>query len=398
MRPTQRGTGTSVIAGLLAAPQAFEFVQAVTILLRWLEEQGVAPERALRDHLRFENSLHLGFPPSEIEALRRTRVAPDMAPAGPPAAAPDAEADAAPAGVQGLPEEASEPEDPAAWQFRLTPTFMGLLGAHGTLPAHYTERVGQWQHDWRDEAPRAFLDMLSGRMLSLYYEAWRKYRIEYAAAAREDGFRACLLALAGVPGGNKERDGVASGVPEALLASFAGLLQQRPRSAAMLERLLAGYFGLRVKVEEAVGHWSRMAAHEQSALGAGASLGENAMLGERSWRPDLRARLRIGPVGRDAFERFLPSGDMAAALRGILAAFAVPGVDFEVQLVLRADEVGYSRLSGAPAIGTRLGRDSFLVTAPVRSDRADMRYLLRPMAPLPKLSPAPARAPRGASA
>lgn len=383
MRPTQCGTGSSVIARLLAAPQAYEFVQAVTILLRWLEERGVAPERALREHLRFENSLHLGFPPSEIEALRRTPVAHDTAAAGAPAGGPD------------MPQELSEPDDPSAWQFRLTPTFMGLLGAQGTLPAHYTERIGQWQHAWQDEGPRAFLDMLSGRMLALYYEAWRKYRVEHAAADREDGFRACLLALAGSTGSREEtgEGGAGPGVPRALVACFAGMLQQRPRSAALLERLLAGYFGLPVVIEQAVGHWSRMAPHEQSALGADACLGENTMLGERSWRPDLRARLRIGPLRREVFERFLPSGDMAAALRGVLAWFGVPGVDFEVQLILQAREVGPSRLGGAGAASSRLGRDSFLVTGAAATDRADMRYLISPMAPLPTRRPASPRYP-----
>jgi type VI secretion system protein ImpH len=372
MRPSQRRHATSVIERLLAAPHSFEFAQAVTILLRWLEEQGVAPERALRECLRFENSLHLGFPPGEIEALQAVRAVPD-----PAAGAPRA-----------LESEEGGLDGPAGPRFRMTASFMGLLGNHGTLPAHYTERIAQWQHDSQDEAPRAFLDMLSGRMLALYYAAWRKYRVEHAVAGRGDDFRARLLALAGSTGGQEQEQEQESGpgVPPALIAYFAGMLQQRPRSAASLQRLLAGYFGLPVALEETVGHWSRLAPHEQSALGAGARLGENTLLGARSWRPDLRARLRIGPLDRKAFERFLPSGDMAAALRRILAWFDVPGVDFEVQLLLRASEIRPTRLGGSLAPSSRLGRDSFLVTAAAVTDRADMRYLISPVAPLPPLS------------
>lgn len=378
MRSSQRRTGTSVIERLLAAPQGFEFVQAVTILLRWLEERGIAPERALRDYLRFENSLQLGFPPSQIEALRLARAPTGTASA---TASDTTLGDTLASAPQDLSHDGGE-QDLAGVQFRMTPAFMGLLGAQGALPAHYTERLQQWQHANRDEAPRAFLDMFSGRMLALYYAAWRKYRVEYGAAARGDPFRAQLLALAGIPDTGERQGGSAPGVPEAVIAYFAGMLQQRPRSAAVLERLLGGYFGLPVVLEQAVGHWSRMEPHEQCALGGQACLGENTMLGERSWRPDLRARLRIGPLSREVFERFLPSGDMAAALRRILAWFAVPGVDFEVQLILRADEVGPSRLGAAPAPGARLGRDSFLVTAAAAADRADMRYLVSPMAPL----------------
>jgi len=401
MRPPQRRAGLTPIESLLQAPQAFEFVQAVSILLRWLEERGVAPEAAMRTHLRFENSLRLGFPASEVEALRL---------------APGSSLDENSVGELCAP------------CFHMTPAFMGLLGAHGALPAHYTERIAQWQAAQDDAAPRAFLDLLSGRMLALYYAAWCKYRIEHSVTADGDTYLPRLLALAGIgasatsatseasdasgsgkpssprsssnssssgsalaPGSNS-RQAAEAGLPAALFGRYAGLLQQRPRSAAVLQRLLSGYFGLPLALEEMVGHWSRMAPHEQSALGGGACLGENAMLGARAWRPDLRARLRFGPLKRSQFERLLPSGDIAAALRRILAALAPPGIDFEVQLVLQAREVGPCQLAGGASTAStattpsRLGRDSFLISAAVGEDRADMRYTIATMAPLASVS------------
>lgn len=367
MRTTQRRAGLSVLARLLAAPQDFEFAQAVTILLRWLEEQGVPAERALREHLRFANSLRLGFPAGEIEDLRKLQQEQKQAQ-----------------------EQAQEPGAARPPQFLLTPAFMGLLGAHGALPLHDTERIQQWQATHQDEAPRAFLDILSGRMLALYYQAWRKYRVEHALAGGADRYMPRLLALAGADGaaGGAGGAGGAGSIAAASLAYFAGLLQQRPRSAAVLRSLLTAYFGVPVALQETVGHWSRLAEDEQSMLGA-AWLGENTVLGARSWRPDLRARLRIGPLDRSRFRRFLPSGDMAAALQHMLAQFAPPGIDFEVQLVLRASDVGPSRLAGPATLppASRLGRDSFLITGAASEDRADMRYLVRPMAPLPPLPP-----------
>ena len=368
MCATHRREAARLIERLLAAPQGFEFIQAVRILLAWLAGQGVAPEDALRKHLRFENSLHLGFPPGEIEGLALT-------------ALDDA-------GVKG---------------FALTPSFMGLLGVHGTLPLHVTERIAAWQHARGDQAPRAFLDLLSGRMLALYYWAWHKYRIELsehpqAGNGPAGAFLARLAALSGVDA----RNASLAGLPDALFAHFAGLLQQRPRSAAVLERLLAGYFGEAIRLEESVGHWNRLAPNEQPALGVNAQLGENTLLGERSWRPDLRARLRIGPLGRDAFARFLPGGPAAAALRAIVPVVAEPTVGFEVQLVLRGRDVAPIRLAGSQALGARLGRDSFLVgtdallrTGAARADRTDMRYLVMPMAPLPPM-PAKKRQARAA--
>jgi type VI secretion system protein ImpH len=251
------------------------------------------------------------------------------------------------------------------------------------LPVHVTERIAAWQGSHGDAAPRAFLDLLSNRMLALFYRAWRKSRVEHMAASPSSGpdrFRPLLLALAGCASTGEGE--TTQPVPDDLVAHFAGLLQQQPRSGMVLERLLADYFGVGVELEEAVGYWDRLQAGEQAALGINAELGENVLLGERSWRPDLRARLRIGPLDAARFADFLPSGAGSAALRAILRRFAPPSVGFEVQLILRAAEVRPVQLSGKVHGPARLGRDSFLVSADVRDDRADMRYLLLPMDPL----------------
>jgi type VI secretion system protein ImpH len=168
----------------------------------------------------------------------------------------------------------------------------------------------------------------------------------------------------------------AAGTPPALLlASCAGLLQQRPRSAAMLVRVLNAYFGVPIALEQNVGYWDRLAPHEQGALGANAVLGDNVLLGERSWRPDLRARLAIGPLDAAAYASFLPHAAAGAALGAILRRCAEPGVHFEVQLILRAQDVQPLQLA-AHGSGARLGRDCFLVHGAVGAHRADLRYLL----------------------
>ena len=355
MRPTHRRETARVIDRLLAAPHAFEFVQAVSILLAWLDEQGVPAEQGLRACLRFENSLRFGFPASEIEAIALEPIADD-----------------------------AMTRDAAGHRVTITPTFMGLLGAQGALPQHVTERIAAWQSARGDAAPRAFLDLLSNRMLALFYRAWQKNRVEHMpgrAAAGVDRLRPLLLALSGCASGQ------AGGAPPASLAAYyAGMLGQRPCSSVVLERMVSDFFGVPVRLEEAVGHWDLLQPGEQSRLGVNAELGENLLLGERSWRPDLRARLRIGPLDAAGFARFLPSGEASAALRAILRRFAEPTVGFEVQLVLRAQDVRPVRLAGPDAAPARLGRNSFLGGACAEGERADMRYLLRPMAPLPPVA------------
>jgi type VI secretion system protein ImpH len=345
MRTPPQQPAAGLIERLLAEPQRFEFFQAVRLLLLWLGEQGVPPRRALERHLRFRNSVALAFPAGQVEAIM-----------------------------------AGDAVDGAPPQFHLTPTFMGLLGAHGALPGHVTERIAAWEASQPDAqlagAPRAFLDIFSTRMLTLFYGAWRKYRIEHAVADGADGFLPLLLALAGFAPG-VPRDAV----EDATLARYAGVLQRRPASAVVLAQVLTHHFGVPVALQEAVGHWDLLADSERSMLGgANAVLGQAAVIGERCWRPDLRARVRIGPLSRAQFERFLPRAGGARALRTLLGLFAAPTISYEVVLVLAGTELRPARLAGGPQ---RLGRDSYLLTTAVRQDRADMVYEMRPMPPLP---------------
>lgn len=355
MRTPPQQPAAGLIERLLAEPQRFEFFQAVRLLLLWLGEQGVPPRRALERHLRFRNSLALGFPAGQVEAIAVEGLAPGLPP-----------------------------------QFHLTPTFMGLLGAHGALPSHVTERIAAWESSQADvqlaTAPRAFLDIFTTRMLALFYGAWRKYRIEHAVSGPEagDGFLPLLLALAGFTPGEAHEQ-----VEDATLARYAGVLRQRPASGVVLARVLSHHFGVPIRLQEGIGHWDALAPDEQSVLGGamdgagsrpGAVLGQAAVLGQRCWRPDLRVRVRIGPLRRAGFERFLPRAAGALALRTMLGLFAAPTLGYEVVLVLARSEPCPVRLAGGPE---RLGRDSFLITRPPDRDRADMVYDMRPMAPLP---------------
>jgi type VI secretion system protein ImpH len=219
-------------------------------------------------------------------------------------------------------------------------------------------------------------------MLALFYGAWRKYRIEHSVSLADgsDGFLPLLLALAGFSRGAPHE-----GVLDATLARYAGVLRQRPASGVVLARVLSHHFGVPVRLQEGIGHWDALAPDEQSVLGGtagrpGAVLGQAAVLGRRCWRPDLRVRVRIGPLRRAEFERFLPRAPGALALRTMLGLFAAPTLGYEVVLVLARSEPRPVQLAGGPQ---QLGRDSFLITAPARQDRADMVYDMRPMPPLP---------------
>ncbi|WP_306391217.1 type VI secretion system baseplate subunit TssG [Telluria beijingensis] len=320
-----------VVADLLRHPQRYEFFQAVRLLVRWLGRQGIAPEHALSGLIRFRNSLGLAFPASEIEAIEPT--------------------------TDGVP------------AVRVTPALMGLLGVMGTLPLHYTERFAAWELAARDDGPRAFLDLLSNRLVALFYRAWCKYRVRHGFEPGVDHFMPLLLALAGVP----RRDKELLDADAASLAWFAAPLRSRVVSADLVAGVLEAYFRLPVKVEQFTGRWDILELGQRTRLArSNCVLGAGATAGARLLRPELGIRIRLGPVDAEAFERFLPGAPGALALARLLDRFAIDVPYRELQVVLRREDVAGACLDGA----ARLGLDGFLGDGAGRGDRDDVCYLL----------------------
>ncbi|WP_413457888.1 type VI secretion system baseplate subunit TssG [Herbaspirillum huttiense] len=357
MQATQRRFEPSVIERLFAAPHRFQFFQAVRMIELWFKRNGVPHERAVSDFLRFANRTVLGFPASEIEGI-------DTYPPRSDEASSVAEMEQALRSGQ-------------MKYVRLTPTFMGFLGGSGSLPAHYTERIARYQLEQRDEGPRAFLDAFSTRSLALFYQAWTKYRLAFQyEAGRRDTFLPLLLSLSGLGFRSlRERlqDLSGNGVRDESLAHFAGAFRHRPASAPFMQKVLGEYFSVPLQVEQFVGYWYKVPREHQTMLGSTNSALGTAMAGERVWQRDLRMRLRIGPLAMKDFEQFLPGKKASLALARMLGMFTGSTLEYEVQIVLRAQDVRGMALAGTNE-GGRLGWDTFIATAPETRDRGDIRY------------------------
>lgn len=360
MRAPQRRFAPAVIERLFREPYRFEYFQAVRMLELWLRRRGKPRRGLVADYLRFQNSLSLGFPPSQLESITPE----------------PRELDA------GTPALAEALKEGSLKYLRLTPAFMGLLGSQGVLPLHYTERIAEHQAQAKGEpeaeGARAFLDAFSNRSLALFYEAWRKYRLalQYQVDG-EDGFMTILLSLAGL-GDKALRRRLSSsedgGVLDESLAYFASSMRHRPSSSVQLARVLSEYFGQQVVAEQFVGSWYEVPLAQQTLLGSDkAVLGAGTIAGARVWQRDLRLRLVVGPLDRAGFNGFLPGGLAARALRSMLSMFTGVRLEYEVELVLLAADVHNVRLDG---VDGRLGWDAYLVEGLQTEDRRDVRYEL----------------------
>ena len=347
MSTTQRRRPTSVIGRLLDQPYRFELIQSMRMLELWLRRNGVAHDETLSRYVRFQNSISMSFPPSQIESLSARGESPI-----------DSDHALQAAFI-----------DKRLKTIRITPAYMGFLGVNGVMPNRYTEDVVDQIQLKKHDGTRAFFDIFSNRIMVLHYQAWAKFRVRQRVdAGGNDVLMPIQLAIAGVRPASRTAAATATATDEVcdeVPAYYAAILRQRPASARVIAGVLTEYFGVPVEVKQFVGQWD---APEQAALclagKQNATIGMGAMLGARCWERHSRVELRIGPLSMVQYEQFLPGTSGCKALKTMLSFFATPALEFQMRLVLRADEVKPVCLGAHTS--ARLGMGTFLVTKPER--------------------------------
>jgi type VI secretion system protein ImpH len=350
----------SVEQRLYAEPFGFDFFQAVRLLQRLSDDRlpvGLNGPPA-REAVRFKALPSLSFPASAIHAL----------------SAPTAEQPVPTAVV----------------------TFLGLHGPSGVLPRHYTELVMRLERDQRGEERRAlrdWLDLFNHRLIALLYRSWEKYRFWPAYERGEDDpFTRALFCLVGFGTGGLhdrlrveavefggESTRVLAKVEDQALLYYAGLFATRRRTAAGLRTLLSDYFGVPVAIEQFVGQWLVLERDTQSALGVNATLGVDAVAGEKVRDVQGKFRVTLGPLTYKRFLDFLPDRTPVPEHKGfwllchLSRLYAGPELDFEVRVALRADCVPECELA-EDGIGARLGWNAWLTSQQPAEDATDALF------------------------
>jgi type VI secretion system protein ImpH len=346
MPTPQRPADAGLIEQLFNHPTRFGLFQALHLLLRWLEHAGVENPAG---RLRFHNRMATSFPPSEVAAIwsrtpdnREIRTAGQL--------------------------QHALVNDPGH-QIHITPASFGLLGNSSAMPAHYTQAIADSERQSHDAGPRALLDLLGTRAVTLFYEAWAAYRTD-CQPRDQDRFLSLQLALAGR--WQPPATSVADTLPAEAIARYAELFRRRPVTAAAITAAVSDYFAVPVSFQPFLGDW--YVREDQSRLGAAhCTLSQGAMLGQRCHRSDLAAEIRLGPLARDQYLQFLPRATAALALAQMLGMFGVVNMRYRVRLVLQAADIGACQLTSptAPA-QPRLGRGAFLHGR--RGDSEDFCY------------------------
>ncbi len=255
---------------------------------------------------------------------------------------------------------------------RMTVNFMGLTGPEGVLPNPYTALVIERLRA-SDTSVRDFLDIFNHRIISLFYQAWRKYRFDVGYERGErNRFSRQLLSLVGLATeGLRDRQAV----PDDAFLYYSGLLAQRPRSAQALRQILADYFEVPVEIEQFSGGWYHLDPDTQCCLSECTSdsekLGFGAVVGDEIWNQQSRVRIVLGPLLLERYQDFLPDGSCWEPLRAWTRFFSNEEFDFEVKLILEREQVPACELGADEADGPRLGWVSWVKSVPLGRDPDD---------------------------
>jgi type VI secretion system protein ImpH len=312
-------------------PYTFDFFQAVRLLARMYPERQVVGRftRPADEVVHFGANPDVSFPPSQINSLEFRADGPAF----------------------------------------VRVNFMGLTGPLGVLPLPYSQLVMERLRA-RDNTLRDFFDIFNHRMISLFCQAWEKYRFSIPYERRErDRFSYRVLALLGLgtPGLQQRQT-----VPDDSLLFYSGLLSMHARSATGLQQLLSDYFGVAVEVEQFVGAWYPVDRESQYSLGESnrdeERLGFGCVVGDEVWDQQSRVRIRMGPLTLAQYLDFLPGGPAWREVKSLAGFFASSEYDMELQLVLRRGEVPVCELQPAAETAPRLGWTSWMKSAPFTRD------------------------------
>lgn len=257
----------------------------------------------------------------------------------------------------------------ASHPHRLTEYFFGLFGPHGPLPLHLTEYAKDRELNADDPTFRKFADIFHHRLLLLFYRAWSNAlpatSLDRPTASRFDTYVGSVFGL-GAPE-LRGRDAV----PDSAKFHLAGLLGLKTRPAAALVGMLKAFMELPFRVREFVGAWMKLPAADWSRLGSRlrpSTLGTDLVLGGSVWTCQNRFRLICGPLRFIDFKRLLPGQDSLARLRALVRNYLGDEYEWDLHLILVADEVPALELG----VSGQLGWTSWLGQRQSRGDADDV--------------------------
>lgn len=253
----------------------------------------------------------------------------------------------------------------------LTVRLFGLLGPNGPLPLHLTEFAQERLRKFKDPTFSRFLDIFHHRMLSFFYRAWANNEPTVSFDRPEsDKFSVYVGSFEGLGmPALRNRDEISDWTK----LWYCGLLAGQTKHPDGLEAILTDYFGLPAKLNEFAGEWLPLPAKDVLRLGedpSNGTMGVSTILGTEVWSSQHKFRIILGPMNYADYLDFLPCADRIIRLVALVRNYAGDEWAWDVNLVLKREEVPRMSLDGK----SRLGWTTWLGQRTVEEDADDLVF------------------------
>lgn len=253
-------------------------------------------------------------------------------------------------------------------RWHLQVLFYGMFGPNGALPLHLTDYVLERKRNAHDSTMVEFIDIFHHRLLSLFYRAWanKEPTVQYDRP-ETDRFHSYVGSLLGI--GVKETQN-RDRMPDDNKMHFAAHFGAQTRHVSGLAAVLRAFFQVPLQVEEFVGEWLKIPEENVTRLGQamGGQLGGDTVLGGYSWQRQYKFRIRLGPLSLADYETLLPNGDKLKLLGTVVRNYLGDELNWDVNLVLRQQEVPKTCLGQYG----QLGLNSWVLSQAPTHDAADL--------------------------
>lgn len=351
MATTRRRKSLALIDQITAEPQRFCFFQAVRTLEtasaqdksgQYANTQIASAAQPAKEFVRFRSSNRLHFSGADIVSVTRE-------PNG---------------------EQSDSGEDQQRWL--IDTAFFGLAGAQGVLPYRLSELLLQ-QQKHKNHALSDFFDLFNHRATSLFYQAWKKYRlpVTYEAARQgkassRDPLTQALLCLGGM--GTSELQ-YRLPLSDEALAGLGGMSRSR-KTADELKGIIKALFDLKVDIEQFKGQWQELDPEVACQLpgpenwnGTNNQLGVSAIIGNYCYHAQSKFSVVVAPLSYKRFMELAPGSRKLEALKSLIRLCSGAELDFDISITTAAARVPPTRLVNEDDYTPILGWNTHLYTA-----------------------------------
>jgi type VI secretion system protein ImpH len=269
----------------------------------------------------------------------------------------------APSSIASIQSRASD----GKWQ--LQTYFLGLFGPNGPLPTHFSDFADQRIKHHRDPTFAAFVDIFHHRMGSFFYRAWAASQptvhLDRPESDRFSDYVASLCGLGLKPLRNRDQ------MPDNAKLFFAAHLATQTRHAAGLKSILAAFYTVNCELIPFVSHWVPLPEDCIWKVGRtrhSGELGRSITLGSRVRDCQQRFRIVLGPLDFEPYCQLLPNGASMKRLRSVVDQYVGLELTWDVQLVLKKEEVPQMNLGRQG----RLGWTTWLSTRTPQADADEL--------------------------